>query len=122
MHIYTAHVNPDEPHPYEQPQFVREGFNWYAFLFGALWAIYHRLWLLLALIVAMEFALAALVRAYDLSVLTLAIMQLGLRVWVAFEAGDFLRAKLKKQGFITSDVVTGETRLAAEQRFFSAHC
>jgi hypothetical protein len=51
MAVYTVHEPP--PKPYEQASdperfdFVRDGFSFWAFLFGPLWMLRHRMWLVL---------------------------------------------------------------------------
>ena len=119
--IYTVHVNPEVSHAYEKPVFVREGFQLFAFLFMALWALYHRLWLLAAGLVAFEVVMMELGKAAVLSPVSFQIVHLAVQVLVGFHANDFLRARLKRQGYVVADIASGDTLLRAEQRFFERH-
>lgn len=122
LHIYTVHVKPGKnASQAEQIRFVAEGFNWMAFLFSTLWALYHRLWLMAGFIIAANILLALGVERAGLDMLSLSVLQLGLQVWVGFHGNDFLRARLKRDGYITYAIVSGENKMRAEQRFFDRH-
>ena len=51
--LYSVQVNPSSARPYETAEFVPEGFNFFAFAFGPLWALYHRLWVLAFILVCL---------------------------------------------------------------------
>src|SRR5690606_15982316 len=55
MTIYTVHEprprRNEDAAPPERYTFVRDGFYFWAFLFGPLWMLWHRLWLVLFLYV-----------------------------------------------------------------------
>ena len=121
LKIYTAHLKPEHPAPYETAMFVQEGFNWMAFAFGGMWALFSRLWLLALVFMLVNIALATLVEMEVVSYGVSAAYQLAFQLWVGFNANDWLRAKLKKQGYITDALITGADKLAAEQRFFERH-
>ena len=62
MAIYTVHEPPlrtgaAAPDP-ERFIFVRDGFSFWAFLFGPLWMLRHRLWLVLLLYIVVSVVLA----------------------------------------------------------------
>ena len=68
MAVYTVHQPPvkkyeSSPDP-ERFEFVRDGFSFWAFLFGPLWMLRHRMWLVLVgyivLVVALELTLRAI--------------------------------------------------------------
>lgn len=120
LHIYTVHVNPSLPHPYEEAHFVEEGFNWMAFIFTGLWALYSRLWLAAIIILAVGLTIFMLT-LHHTNTLVLSVVQLGWHLIVGYSGNDLLRSKLKKNGFITADIVTGDSKLRAEQRFFDRY-
>ena len=121
LHIFTAHVKPEQSGSPDRIVFVKEGFNWWAFLFTTIWVLYHRLWLMGGFLIAANIGLVWLIEELHMDVASLSILQFALQLWVGFQANDFLRSKLKKQGYITTALVSGENVMRAEQRFFDQH-
>jgi hypothetical protein len=122
LNIYTVHLKPDAKDEIERLRFISEGFNFYAFIFTIFWALYQRMWRFAAVVALLNATVAfALWSAGELLPPTTNICQIGLQLWCGFAANDFLRAKLKRQGYITYALVSGENELRAEQRFFDQH-
>jgi len=121
VHIYTVHINPSLPQPYEAVEFVEEGFNWKAFIFSGFWALYNKLWWSALGIFAYNAFMAQLLSSHTFSHTGVGILQLGLELFIGFQANDWRRTNLKKRGFITADVVTGDSLIRAEQRFFDRY-
>ena len=121
MKIYTVHVRPGEMHAPERPVFVKEGFNWLAFVFPLIWTLYHRLWIAAVGIAAFVFVLLLILKDQSLSPGTFGILYLGMHIMVAFHAGDWLRAALTRRGYILTDISAGESLLRAEQRYFERY-
>ena len=121
MSTYTVHVPSgvaEDAARADETVFVREGFDWGAFLLGPLALLYRGLWLA---------ALAwAVVGAALLGVAVLAGLGFGPRLLVylvlsaltGLEAADQRRHALGRAGFIPAALVTGPTRDAAERLFF----
>jgi len=63
----------------------------------------------------------ALLRNHLLSADSTAIVQMAMNVLIGFHANDWLRAKLKKRGYITADITAADSKLRAEQRYFERH-
>ena len=119
LRIYSVHLKPDEDDEIERLKFISEGFNFYAFIFTFFWALYNRLWKFSALLLMINGFAAALLWQFDvLFPPTTNIIQIGLQLWCGWVANDFLCEKLKKDGYITYALVSGENELRAEQRFF----
>lgn len=116
--IYTVHLNPRLPRPYESARFVEEGFCFTAFFFSVLWMLYHRLWWPLAATIAVNIIIFDLQNGGVFSPLERGIVQLGIHVFIGFQANDWLRAKLARKGLTLSDIVAGESPLRAQQRYF----
>lgn len=121
MRIYTVHIRPDAKNPYEAPVFIEESFNWWAFIFRGFWAFYHRLWLWGVLLLAVEVLLQVLVVKMVIPSYTALLIRIGMQMLIGFHANDLRRAKLRRQGYITSDIVTGDNLVGAEQRFFERY-
>lgn len=118
LKLYTVHTKPSSDITREKPIFLREGFNWMAFLFTFLWAFYQRLWRFgLAVFVANLLVVTAVKYGY-ITDITGGIVQFGLQVIVGFSANDVLRKKMQKQGYVFQDITSGDSLLRAEQRYF----
>lgn len=120
LRIYTVHLKPDEAVTIDRLRFVPESFQFYAFIFTIFWAIYHRMWRFTGVILVLNAIIAGF--AFSIggleSQIVTTILQMGVQLWCGFSANDFMRAHLKRQGFITYALVSGENVMRAEQRFF----
>jgi len=121
LHIYTVHVNPSLSHPYESVEFVPEGFNWKAFIFTALWALYNRLWLIALGLFTYNIFIMGLYYSGTFSHFGASVIDFGGRVIIAYQANEWRRSKLNKKGYVIVDIATGDSPLRAEQRFFDRY-
>ena len=98
--------------------FVRDGFHFWAMVFGPLWLIWHRLWLaLLGWIVAIaviDLGMTALGAGSVAALLANALIAL----LMGFEAASLQRWTLSRRNWRQLDVVVGDDEEAAERRFF----
>lgn len=118
LHIYTVHIKPGTRHTREQPIFVREGFSFPAFILTLLWSLYHRLWLVSAAMLAFNLLVMGLETEGFLSQPSVYVLMLAMQLFLGFHGNDWRRAALTRRGFITTAVVTGDSRLRAELRYF----
>jgi len=123
MAVYTVHEPPlrsgttsAEPEGFV---FVRDGFSFWAPLFGPLWMLRHRMWLVLLCYVAVVAALSAVVHLVGLTGVAPVVWTL-LAFLVGFEAGTLRRFSLWRRGFRHVGVVVGDDLELAERRFFDA--
>jgi hypothetical protein len=99
--------------------FVRDGFSFAALLFGPLWMLRHRMWLVLL-------GYGVVVAALSLVLHLHASAGVGTIVWalvallLGFEAGTLRRFTLGRRGFRNIGVVVGDDLELAERRFFDA--
>jgi hypothetical protein len=121
MRIYTVHINPRSKHPYENPIFIGESFNFFAFFFHWMWALYHRLWLVAVLLLPVWMLIEWQGYNHILHPLANVALVMGFQAFCGFQANDWRRTKLKKQGYIISDIVTGDNLVSAEQRYFERY-
>lgn len=119
--VYNVYVKPTLAKPYEQPVFVEEGFNFKAFLFTAVWTLYHRLWWASIAIGACNALFLLLVQNGTVSETGQVILQFGLALLVGYQANDWHAARLERRGYVLADIVTGDSLLRAEQRFFDRY-
>jgi bacteriorhodopsin len=116
--IYTVHIDPSKPNAVERAVFVREGFNFFAFIFGVFWALYHRMWWVAACLAIVATSFGAAEEFKLLNTVTLAILQIGFNLIIAFQANDLRRAELSRRSYIMSDVVVSDNEFRAQQRYF----
>jgi Protein of unknown function (DUF2628) len=100
--------------------FVRDGFSFWALLFGPVWMLWHRMWLVLlgyvVLMTALFFALRAAGVSENMTLLVHGLVAL----LIGFEAATLRRFTLARRRFRQVGLVVGDNIEAAEQRFFDA--
>ena len=121
MPVYTVHApstSGADLRAADQFVFARDGFHFWAMIFGPFWLVWNRLWLAtigwVILIVALEVGLARLGagRAAIGSADVLVALLLG------FEAGSLKRWTLSRRRWRELDTVVADNEEAAERRFF----
>jgi hypothetical protein len=124
MPVYTVHEPP--PKRYEvagDPDrfvFVRDGFSFWAFLFGPLWMLRHRMWLVLLGYVLLVIALEVIQQALRVSSSATFMVSLLLMLLVGFEAATLRRFTLGRRKWVNVGVIVGDDLESAERRFFDA--
>jgi hypothetical protein len=116
--IYMVHVSPDKGRSDPDPVLLKDGFSFFAFVFTGLWALWHRMWLVAALIFCggglLEVVLALSGSTDELRL----IVRLAFCTIVGFGANDWLSAFLEKQGYDLAGVVSAPRPDAALRRWF----
>jgi hypothetical protein len=122
MRSYTVHRrrrtlgNPEAEA--EATVFVRDGFSWPAFVVPVLWALYHRLWLVLVGYAVIAAGLNFAVTAAGFPNATNAIVSFAIQVLFAAEAHDLRRWTLARRGHDIAAVIIAEGLDEAETRYF----
>lgn len=98
--------------------FVRDGFHVWAFVFGPLWLIWHRLWLALLGFIAVSIVLAVTLGLLQAGGGTRFIAMLVLALLLGLEAGSLRRWTLARRKWHLLDIVVADNEEAAERRFF----
>jgi hypothetical protein len=113
MSIYTVHQPPlsaaDPLTAAERFAFVRDGFSFWAFVAAAPWMLWHRMWLVLLIYVAVAVGIAIII-----------VVGLLGSVLIGIEASTLRRFALDSGGWEKIGIVSGHDREDAEQRFFQA--
>ena len=123
MSVYTVHEPPQRfaaAPDAERFTFVRDGFSFWAFLFGPLWMLRHRMWLVLIGYVAILGCLEAVVSLFGGSVAIAGLISFLISLLVGLEAGTLRRFTLNRRGWNNIGVVSGDDLEDAERRFFDA--
>ncbi len=103
----------------EEMIFIKEGFSWPALVFGSLWLIYQRMWLVLLFYVSIMAATAGLAVMMQAVPLIHVLSQMALAVAFAFEANNLRRWTLGLHGWRLAGFACGRTLMDSEVRFFS---
>jgi Protein of unknown function (DUF2628) len=122
MAVYTVHEPPLKADAMPEPErfvFVRDGFSFAALLFGPLWMLRHRMFLVLLGYAAVVAVLAVVLRRQGSETVGVIVWAL-LALLIGFEAGTLRRFTLGRRGFRNTDIVVGDDREIAERRFFHA--
>lgn len=117
MRIYTVHLRRHGLDPERDVVLVREGFSWAAFVLNALWAFWHRLWWMAALLTAVVVVIGGLDRSGLLDAPVASILSLAVAVLAGLFGNDVRRRALAEQGFVAAAVVSGDDADAALRRF-----
>ena len=121
MPVYTVHApvtSSTDMAAADRFAFVRDGFHFWAAVFGALWLAWHRLWLSLlgwiVLMAAIDFGLLRL----GVGGGTILLADILLALLLGFEAATLRRWTLSRGKWRQLDIVVADNREAAERRFF----
>ena len=124
MSVFTVHEPPlraaETSADPDRFAFVRDGFSVRAFLFSALWMLWHRMWLVLLIYVAVVAVLETAMRRVGVSAGLVAIIGVLASLLVGIEAGTLRRFALDSGGWEKIGIVSGHDREDAERRFFDA--
>jgi len=99
--------------------FVRDGFHFWAFLFGPLWFIAHRLWLVLAVYIVVVAAIVGLMVVLRTGDDAWSIVVLIVALLTGYEAANAQRWTLSRRWWRELGVVVADDAEAAERRFFA---
>ena len=121
MRIYTVHRG-IEPKPRgDDLAFVKEGFSWPVLLLPLFWPLYHGMWGVFAVVLAVIVGAEALIDAGALPAGPVAAAEVMLLVGYAFEANNLRRWMLARRGWRQVALVSGGSLAAAERRLFDLY-
>ena len=101
--------------------FFRERFSLAAFLFGPLWMIWRRLWLVLVIYLVATSLIELGLRSLGIPSAARTAVYLLLQLLIAIEATNLRRWTLVRRGWRDRGIVFGDDLELAEQRFFAAN-
>jgi hypothetical protein len=120
MTIYTVHAPIDlqagSVETAERLLFVKEGFCWPALIVPLFWLLFRRMWIVLAIFVALLIGVELVRRMTGLAGVSLLIVLLALFLGVV--GNDLRRWTLARRGYFLIDVVEAGSRDEAEIRYF----
>ncbi len=122
MPVYTVHGPLGEQANRPQSDrlvFIRDGFHFWAALFGPLWFLAHRLWLALLGYVVAVVVLVAVLALLHVDPQSRVFVFLLVALLTGFEAASLQRWSYSRGLWRLLDVVVAKNRDAAEHRFFA---
>jgi Protein of unknown function (DUF2628) len=124
MAVYTVHEPPPKRYGQagdpERFMFVRDGFSFWAFLFGPLWMLRHRMWLVLVGYVGVSAAFEIGFRLLGTSGPARFVVGFLFALLIGFEAATLRRFTLGRRDFANVGVIVADDMEGAERRFFDA--
>lgn len=117
MRIYAV-LEPPDGKP-EKVTFVPEGFSWGALLFTALWALWHRLWVVGMLLFTLSAALTVATNLELLGAGLASLLSLGIALVFGFEARTLQSRSLERAGYRRAGLIQASNREAAELAYFA---
>jgi hypothetical protein len=121
MPVFTVHAPPADRAGNSAPEdftFVRDGFYFWAMIFGPVWLLFRRLWLVLFLYVAVIAAIGAGLWFTGWRQYVGIWPMLFVAVLLGLEAGTLRRWTLARRGFENVGIVVADNLETAERRFF----
>lgn len=100
--------------------FVRDGFRWGPFVFGGLWMLWRRLWLVLIGYLAILFVLGVAFSTLSVPVAVHAVVGFLIALLIGLEASSLQHWTLIRRGWRDHGIVVADDLEGAERRFFAA--
>jgi hypothetical protein len=121
MPVYTVHVpvaNGADLRATDKFVFIRDGFHFWAMVFGMLWLVWNRLWLALIGWSVVLVATDALLIAIGAGWAAVFFANLLLALLFGFEAASLQRWSLSRRRWRQLEIVVADDEESAERRFF----
>jgi hypothetical protein len=121
MPVYTVHspvTNDAGITAIEKFAFVRDGFHFWAAVFGPLWFIWHRLWLALFGWIIVALAINAGMARLGAGGNAIFLADVLIALLMGFEASSIRRWSLSRRNWRQLDIVVAGNWEQAERRFF----
>ena len=118
MAIYTIFRQAGAPR--EAAVFVKEGFSIAAFVLTFVWALWNRMWVVAAVILAVTAAVAVAGSLSAANEVVVTTVNAGLALIFGFEAQSLRAWSLRRSGFVDDGLVEASSREEAEMKYFAA--
>lgn len=106
--------------PRDEAVFVKEGFSIAAVVLTFLWALWNRMWVVAAVILAVMAAVAVAGSLTAANEVVVTAVNTGLALIFGFEAQSLRAWSLRRSGFVDDGLVEAASREEAELKYFAA--
>ena len=121
MKIYAVYLKPGEPDMTKRLRFVAENFSIAAFVAPMLWALYYRVYWLIAGLAAWYVFSNRMLESGEISQFSFWVLQVAVNLLLSFSSGDIVGATLKRRGYDYVGTVTGRNMLESQRRYLDRH-
>lgn len=111
MNIYSVYF--DSSKKKNNLLFIRQGFSFTAGIFNFFWAMYHKMWFIVFLMVIISAAISNSATSYIVYSVKVAIVFI-----FCFFASELREYYAKKRGFALSDIVVANSEEDAELKYY----
>ncbi len=118
VRIYTVHARPWAAAADSDAVFVPEGYNWAAFVFGPIWALWHGMWKSAIMLVVVSALLSGMTVVLGMTSGAEVAVSMGFQAMVGLWANDWRRFVLGRRDFVERGVVSGRRLADAERHYF----
>ena len=119
MKLYSVYIRRHGLDPDRDYNVIKEGFSWPAFLFGGLWAAWHRMWFWAPVLFVVPAAVGTIMQSLGADPMTQAVAGIGWSTLAGVLANDLRRRHLESAGFDEAGVATGRDTDDALYAFLS---
>ncbi len=116
MKLYNAFIKKNQDGKIEDIILLEEGFSFWAFVFGGLWFLFHRMWLNGIFVFVMEFVLEHFAQIELISRLDMVFLHLGLLVVIGYNANFWFGQYLVEKKYEIACFVLSGNRPEAKIR------
>lgn len=115
MAVYTVYEHATKGP--DHTVFVKEGFSGMAFVFSVLWALWHRMWVVAAILLIVFAALSIATHALSMQDGIVSILNLGISLVFGHEAQDLRAKSLRRAGYREAGLVMAKDLEEAELKY-----
>ena len=116
--IYNVFEKPEAAEPTDRVLLLKEGFTFWAFVFGPVWFLAKRLWVMFFGFLVMVALVRVTVGLLDLPMVTVIVAALFLHVMLGYHANDLRACALKRKGYRFAGVLAAESPMHAQRRYY----
>ncbi len=120
MKLFTIHIQKYGLDPAPDIRAVKEGFNWPAFFFTVIWALFKGYWWVAGGLFVVEIIISGLLAAIGLDLFGQAVVNIAFNLLVGIYANDLARWSLARRGFVEDEVVSGVSMDHALERYVTS--
>ena len=117
MKIYIVHMSTKRNELKQIPIILRDGFSFPAFVFTAVWAVWHKLWTLAVVIILIWIGGGSFLHYFGADEFVYFFVFSGFALMLGYLANDFLSKALCRQGFQPVGLVAAKNLELAFRRW-----